>query len=374
MKKILFITHEATRTGAPFVMLYFMQWLRANHKIHIDVLSLKDGGLREEFKQVANDYFLLPVSSTAIQNKISKFITKVKFKITGIKKMGFMEEISNRHYDIVYSNTIVSIPYGDRIKSINPNTKHVAHIHELNATIKIMLPDLSSYSKNIDCFIAASNLVKENLISNWAVPEVKVIRVYECSKVKTTQSIKKNKVFTIGGSGTVHWRKGCDLFLQVARYVHKNSIAETKIEFVWVGEISKIEKIIIEEDLRKLDLVNMVTFVGQQKETSSFYQNFDVFLMTSREDPFPLVCIEMGMFSKPIVCFKGATGSEEIISKGGGVIVPYLDIEAMGDQVISYLNNPEMRNKHGEINKNEFSKFSPEIICPQLWSVIEKTN
>src|SRR5690606_10497838 len=124
-------------------------------------------------------------------------------------------------------------------------------------------------------------------------------------------------------SGLVDWRKGYDVFIQVARYIKKQR-PELDIQFTWVGSISKTNRIIIEEDLLKLGLKETVSFVEELSNPYNVYNSFDVFLMCSREDPFPLVCIEMGMLLKPIICFEKATGTAEIISKGGGEIVAYL--------------------------------------------------
>ena len=48
--RILFISHETTRTGAPLVLLYFLRWLHL-HKpdVEVSVLSLKEGDLNQDF-------------------------------------------------------------------------------------------------------------------------------------------------------------------------------------------------------------------------------------------------------------------------------------------------------------------------------------
>lgn len=373
MKKLLFITHEASRTGAPFVILFFLQWLKKYHsEFEISVLALKDGDLKEELVKTSHQYYSLAEYK---QNGGNQLISRGLRKFGIIKplknKSALLTELASENFDIVYSNTIVSLPLGDKISKSNSNTKHIVHVHELNAIIRLISPNFKLLKAEVTHFIAASNLVKSNLVNNWSIPNSKVTRVYECAKINsnaTKASIVK-KVFRVGGSGTVHWRKGSDLFVQVARYI-KTNYPDEEIEFTWVGGISTLEKVILEEDLRKLGLENNVTFVGQQKNPQKYFEEFDVFLMTSREDPFPLVCIELGMLGKPIICFEGATGSEEVIAKGGGIIVPYMSVEAMGDEVMKYKNNPDVLIKHGTINKTEFSKFTPEIICPKLFDVI----
>jgi glycosyltransferase involved in cell wall biosynthesis len=90
--------------------------------------------------------------------------------------------------------------------------------------------------------------------------------------------------------------------------------------------------------------------------------------MTSREDPFPLVCIECGMLGKPIICFDSATGTEEIIKEnGGGFVVKYLDVEEVIEKLKFYHDFPEKLEEHGNINRNTFSKFTPEYKCPEIY-------
>lgn len=371
LSKILFITHETSRTGAPFVLLHLIKWLKANQpNIALSLLVLQRGDIHQDFTAVVDTIYEFEKKTNGLINKVQKKVLG-KSK-TEDPKHKTLSAIAQNDYDVVYSNTIVAIPYGNKIKDFNSNVKHIVHIHELSAIIKSMLPDFEMYDNGIDHYIAASNLVKNNLIDNWNVEKSKVSRVYECSEVSTQKikSLPKSK-FTVGASGSVHWRKGSDLFLQVARYIKANH-PEANIEFVWVGSISAAEKIIMDEDLRKTNLNNMVSFVGLKENPADYYNNFDVFLMTSREDPFPLVCIEVGMLAKPIICFDNATGSQEIIEEGGGFVVPYLSIEAMAEKVMLYYNDQNQKEAHGNINATAFSKFTPQQICPLYFEVIQK--
>ena len=47
----------------------------------------------------------------------------------------------------------------------------------------------------------------------------------------------------------------------------------------------------------------VVHFVGEQREPAPFFAAFDLFLSTSREDPYPLVNLEAAAAATPIVCF-----------------------------------------------------------------------
>ena len=64
MKRILFIGHEATRSGAPFVLLHLINWLKAHCSQHeIDILLLRGGDLENAYRKAAN-VFVLPNEET----------------------------------------------------------------------------------------------------------------------------------------------------------------------------------------------------------------------------------------------------------------------------------------------------------------------
>jgi len=374
--KLLFISHETERTGAPMVLLYFLQWLQKHHtELVVDVVGLQGGSLEPDFKNACHTYYdyrkmLKPRALTRLQ----RLLVKLNIYKKPHHKALFLNMLAENNYRLIYANTIKTIPLASDIIRASPKSKLLVHIHELNTIIKITLPDFKDYIPIINQFIVPSNLAKTNLTTSWEIPSQKIDVVYECTQIsQSTISLttEKDHVFTVGASGTVHWRKGHDVFLQVARYI-KYHYPDITLKFVWVGAISVIEKSVLEEDILKMELGDMVSFVEEQKNPMSLYNEFDVFLMTSREDPFPLVCIEVGILGKPIICFEGATGTEEIMKDGGGIIVPYLNIERMAESIIEYYNNPNLVKIHGAFNQKVFLQFTPEVICPEYFKIIEQ--
>lgn len=374
--KLLIITHEASRTGAPLVLLHLLRWLKTNQpNVIATVVTLEGGDLESDFKAVCNSYYNYTViTKPKKQSLVQRVFKNLKLYKPVNKKRSFINTLGAACFDVVYANTIKSVPFGHDVASKNKNTKFIVHLHELNVIIKQCLPNFKDYLPHIDQFITPSKLVKENLITNWSVNDNSVEVIYECSNIDPLPNEhakdKKEKIFTIGASGTVHWRKGHDVFVQLARYF-KSHYTDLQVKFIWVGKVPLHERIILEEDLKKLGLEETVFFTGEVKNPTVYYNDFDVFVMTSREDPFPLVCIEAGMLSKPIISFDKAVGTNEILLEGGGFVVPYLDIESMVARIVDYYESPELVKAHGAINKNVFSKFTPEHICPQFFKVIE---
>ncbi|MGI0107867.1 glycosyltransferase [Salinimicrobium sp. WS361] len=364
MKKILFITHDASRTGAPIVLLYFIKWLKQNYaQYYIDILALKGGELEEDFRKAGDNFTIKP------QNSSLPLYGVIKKNFLGF--LGFddlwIKEFAQKNYSVIYANTVSSLPVASQILSYC-NSKLICHVHELETVIQLVLPTFDMYINKISFFIAASNLVRKNLIDNHKVLPGKVNTIYEFSPMEVIgEDNKELNNFTVGTSGTLHWRKGGDIFLQVCRYLNKN-YPYLPIHFNWVGSLPVTEKLIMDEDIRKLGLQNKLSFKGPTSDPYNSYKSFDVFLLTSREDPFPLVCIEVGRMGIPIICFEDATGTTEILKIGGGTIVPYLSIEEMAEQIVKYYEDRELLCRHGRESRKLFSKFTPAEICPQIYN------
>lgn len=373
MKKVLFISNNATRTGAPYVLLLFLRWLKKeNKKIEIHILFLEGGDLLSDFKEITPkcyNYSDILIKKPFLNRVFSFMLHKINKNNT--RKNRYIKNIANQQYDIIYANTIASVSFATLLKKNCINKpKLIAHIHELNTAIKEYLPNLNEYVPHIDLFISVSHLVMEHLNTDWQVNPLQNHLVYAFSDKETQKVTDNKKVFEVGASGMVNPRKGDDLFIQVANYI-KTRHPEINIKFTWVGQIYNRQKISIEADLEKANLKETVFFVGEQNTPEMYYKNFDVFLMTSREDPFPLVCIEVGKMGIPIICFENATGTTEILTEGGGFIVPYLDVVAMAEKLIFYYNDRALIHKDGAINKVKFAEFTAENMGEKIYNCIE---
>jgi glycosyltransferase involved in cell wall biosynthesis len=384
MKRILLITHDASRTGAPMVVLHFARWLREHRPaVAVDVLAVKGGALADEFKKVADTYDELvmpPLPSVGLGqralNKVLRLAGVGRIPSATEWKEQVLRGLAGRGYDVIHANSLVSIPVGVRIKALSAGRPLlVAHIHELSVVINQVLPGLKDHVPAIDHFLAASGLVRDELVRNWGIPAVRTEVQYEFAELKSGAATRVDaaptQVFTVGGSGTVVLRKGWDLFIQVAHWVRAHH-PELPIRFVWAGRMVEHDRPMVQRDIELSGLKDHVYFAGELKDPSEQYSAFDVLLLPSREDPFPLVCIEVGAMGKPIICFEGATGTAEVLRHGGGRIVPYLDIEAMGQAVVDYALDVARRKADGDLNRAQFAKFGPEQQCPLMLERIEE--
>ena len=191
----------------------------------------------------------------------------------------------------------------------------------------------------------------------------------------TTKNL--NGKFIIGGCGSLGWRKGTDLFLKSAKYLRDiGEIAD--LRFFWKGGYSNtIGFLEFQTEVNNLKLNEYVKIIEYDKNTNDFYKSLDVFLMCSREDPFPLVNIEAGIFGTPIIGFADSGGTEELLKDEAGILVPYGDYRAMAKNIIELKKNVDKRNLFRlNISKKaaEFTISSKKNEVSLLFTKLAKKN
>src|SRR5690606_1226649 len=106
----LFICHETTRTGAPFVLLYFLEWLKKNHAdISITTLALEGGDLSNEFKKISDSFIDSSQNKqTQTRNLILKKINWFFGAVGSKKRMNLSNplivHLGRQNFDIIYAN------------------------------------------------------------------------------------------------------------------------------------------------------------------------------------------------------------------------------------------------------------------------------
>lgn len=134
--------------------------------------------------------------------------------------------------------------------------------------------------------------------------------------------------FVVGGCGSLGWRKGTDVFIQIANASRRLACCG-KMRFLWIGGPPHgMETLEFMQDVRLLGLENLVHREAVTADVAEYYGAMDAFALTSREDPFPLVVLEAAQADLPIVCFAGAGGAPEFVGDDAGLVAPYLDIPA----------------------------------------------
>lgn len=334
--RLLFVGHAASRTGAPIVLLHLVSWLHENTNSDISILLKEGGPLVPDYRNVGRTTIYTP------ESRLDKLDWKSKvrsaFGKNTLKRVS--RAFDDYEYDIVYFNTIDNSIVMSEIGTVD--FPIVTHVHELDSWIRqVGSNNLNMVRQMSSHFIVPSKAVKTALIKRYGFPASKTDVVYEFIQTKLTgprpdgQEVRnslsmKPNAFVIGSSGLAYWRKGKDLFIQLALEVQKRA-PDICLQFLWTGQVKQEELYRLQHDIDLAGLTGKVHFVGQVSNPLQYYAAMDIFVLMSREDPFPLVCLEAASLGKPILCFNNAGGMPEFVEKDAGFVVPYLDVVTMAE-------------------------------------------
>ena len=106
--------------------------------------------------------------------------------------------------------------------------------------------------------------------------------------------------------------------------------------FVWVGwEGDAEDRRQLKHDMNQAGVADSFLWTGEVANPLDYFACFDAFALVSREDPFPLVCLEAALLEKPILCFAGAGGTPELVEEDSGFVMSLSGLERDGGQVAS---------------------------------------
>jgi glycosyltransferase involved in cell wall biosynthesis len=245
--------------------------------------------------------------------------------------------------------------------------------------LEYWIQELGNYNFNLvrahtSHYIAASTAVKSTLVSR-GVPSEKMDVIYEHienhkpepSSLHDLLGLAKDALI-IAGSGAEDFRKGKDLFLTVATSVLEKT--DKQVFFVWVG--GKLNNQ-LNFDHNKIKHKDKIHFVEHIPNANKYFSDFYLFLMLSRDDPFPVVNLEAGRNGVPIICFKDSGGTEELIDFDTSSIITYLDIASYSNRLLYLLNNPLERNRIGmQLQRKIEESYTIDKIGNELLNLIKR--
>ncbi len=103
------------------------------------------------------------------------------------------------------------------------------------------------------------------------------------------------------------------------------------------------------------------------------YNKSSICVISSRYEGFPMVIMEAMACGVPCVAFDCPFGPRNIIKDGeDGILVEYLNSEALADSVCALIENVEMRKKMGIAARNNIRRFSSNEVMKK-WKLLFKT-
>lgn len=377
--RLLFISHDARRAGAPLLSLQILAWLKANTRVQIKIVLLTGGELEDDFRKIADVLILDDQGTKHLAVRALKvMIEHILPGFSQRRKVSVFDRFVNRFIpDWIYANTALSLAFLYHFKSVQKYLV-LCHLHEMEYVINSTI----GFEKFRRClpiasqFICVAEVLKKDLMLRYVIDDSKISVIREPIKIqehKRSRDVARKELnipadaFVVVSCGIGGWRKGTDLFIQTAGLVLKE---DPQVFFLWVGEIDHKSMLMYRHDTERLKIGDRLFFLGVTKSPDVYFAAADLFYLSSREDPYPLVCLEAAAVGVPILCFNEAGGMPEFVNPDAGIVVPYLNIGMAAEKIIFLKKNTDYLNRLSLVAKKRTMSSAIELIGPQIWDVI----
>ncbi len=332
-KKIILVGHSGGLGGAEVLLRNMIQEF-VRQKYQVVVLVRGNGPIIESYQKYAPTFVIDTVE----------------------KNVDYIQRLKRLGYNSAILNTITN---GDLIPLCKQNDIHVVQlIHELPGVIHALKCEERAeiIATQADLVVFPANFVKEKFetIAPLKVPfKVKpqgLYMVYNNWNKSESRNYLKQQYnipldhFIVLNVGLGERRKGFDLFVEIA-----DRMKQEKITFLWLGDVNEELKSQLSKKMEGLSNLVLPGYVCEKETFMKFYDGSDMFLLTSREDPFPSVVLESFNARRPVVAFKDAGGFQDIVQTDkSGYLVEYENVDAMIEKIRVLKEDDKLRETLGE--------------------------
>lgn len=173
-----------------------------------------------------------------------------------------------------------------------------------------------------------------------------------------TSNLTNKRVIMVGRYNDA---KGYDLLIPAWSLVHRKH-PDWSLDVFGSGELHDQVVLWIQEN----NLENSIILHDPTDKIQDEYLNSSICVLSSRYEGFSLVILESMSCGVPVVSFDSPYGPRTIIKNGeDGLLVEYLNIEALADGICKLIEDEDLRYRFGSNAIKNIKRFSKEIVMKQ---------
>ena len=357
-RKLVVVTHDCHPHGAQLIILNVCRHLAGQLGCTLTIITLGEGDLEDQFAQCGEIHRWWLLSSR--------------------QRDALLSELKSHAYFGAICNTVLCSEIARDLK--RHGFKVLWLVHEMAGVIRQFgqAANLGITAQVVDRVVFASTIVRDSFLSLAEIPPEKVLiraqGMYTPNEyLKDRAAVRRHVRAELGipmdaplvlAAGFGDRRKGPDLFIQAGNAALEGNPA---IHFVWVGDLHQDFEMIVKRLLHAAPSPEHFHFIARTREVSRYFAAADLYLLTSREDPFPSVVLEAFHAGLPVIGFSCAGGFTQIVTPRLGRLVPYEDTHTMGRAIIDCLADTAGRHhvaQAGPLLINEH--FDPGVYARDL--------
>lgn len=360
-KRITFLIGSLGGGGAENVCVTLANYLVSNGwEVDLLVLKLKGSIHRKRLAERVN-LVCLDVDNTRFA------FFKLRTYILKSKPGKFL--VFNEHFAVLLLFLRSFLRANFSIFARNISTLSIKNKIEESFWQKYIVNALIGYFyRKVDLVISQSNGMKNDLIKNYGFDAAKIIKISNplnsiieenCLNAVNNEELRGNFILCVG---RLEKEKGFNYAIEAFAKVAP-MFPGLRLKFIGTGSLENHLDGIAEG----LGVREKVDFEGFQENVIPYYRQASLTLLTSYYEGFPNVLIESIAMGTPVVAFDCSSGpSEIIVPEVNGILVDYLNSEALVTGLINALNKNWDRKVVAETARPYFSSKISQEYCDVL--------
>jgi len=370
--KILFLARYLPQEGSTtHIYTLSKELIKRGHEVHLmsSGPSNEDAAVNifNEAIEMGMKHHIIGFPNSPKFNLIGKFTQLIKYILASPKALYIMHKIKpdvvHVHYPVTsYIAKLYKMLTGKKFVT----THHISGIpkHPLHKKADYVVAISQELKKElVEKFSYSDNQIR--LIFNGVSAEVFDRVVDEQKKFMIRKELSlPNDMPIIGFVGSLNYRKGIDVLLEACSLIDGNF----HITLLGDGDNNWVNSLIEKNDLK--GKVSIFPF----QNPINFYSIFDVFVLPSRKEGFPLVPLEAMMMGVPTIRSNVEGSSDQIINGVNGYIFKSEDSKELAEYIKLLLDDEKLRNNMANNAKNQAkSKFTEKIMMDKLIDLYKET-
>lgn len=155
--------------------------------------------------------------------------------------------------------------------------------------------------------------------------------------------------------------KGYEYLVEAWKTVHQKH-PDWTINIYGSGEQKEMVKTLI----KNIDLQESMVMHEPTDDIMDCYLDSSICVVSSRYEGFSMVILESMVCGVPVVSFDCPHGPRNIIKNGeDGILVDYLNTQALAENICKLIENPKLRKTMGEKARSNIKRFTKENVMRQ---------
>ena len=368
MKRLLFIMHSMPLGGAERVLVDVLDNIDYKRYSITLLLQHNDGGLQTSINEKVNVRCIFHYSR---YSKYHLLMTRILRSLHLLSLYFYIEKMRAKMLTDSNYDSIISFCQGPAHKIhmylLNRSNNNITWVHsdllKGNWGVSSFGGDIreqeNAYNR-MNTIVFVSNGARKSFNSLFNIKD-------DIKQPVICNIIDKEKIRVAAQKAVVNKPDNRFVFVNVGRLVEAKQqmrllkaaeMIKTKRQdfIIWIlgdGPLrSELESYILQNDLQ-----NYVKLLGNQINPYGYVNSSDAFVLSSRQEGFPMVVCEALILSKPVIC-TNIVGPTEVLMDGKYGMIVEEDISSIAKGMLELMSNPDLREMYVKLAQERAKSFS----------------